>query len=313
MEWQINTSCVIIPILKLTGITYLDHIGTTLYPQSLLSRIYSDLNTNVYGNPHSRNPGSQLVTDIIEQARCRILKHFNTTSQDYSVIFTAGATAALQLLADNFDWKGINQKEGCCKSKSCFCYLQENHTSVIGMRERAAIDGANILCVTEENLCKTFFKSGVSERNTPLQSGINLSRDTGVIFNHSATGITPYCHSLFAFPALCNFSGRKYPLEWIGQAQNGYLVDGGPLCRWFVLLDAASFVSTSSLDLSSCMADFVPISFYKMFGFPSGLGALIVRNNSSYVLNKSYYGGGTVQATISSERFHVLKTNIADR
>lgn len=36
--------------------------------------------------------------------------------------------------------------------------------------------------------------------------------------------------------------------------------------RWWVMLDAAKFVGTSPLDLSSVDADFVALSFYKMFG-----------------------------------------------
>lgn len=36
--------------------------------------------------------------------------------------------------------------------------------------------------------------------------------------------------------------------------------------RWWVLLDAAKFVGTAPLDLSNVEADFVALSFYKMFG-----------------------------------------------
>lgn len=39
---------------------------------------------------------------------------------------------------------------------------------------------------------------------------------------------------------------------------------------WTVLLDAASFVSTSHLDLNLVYPDFVCLSFYKIFGFPTG-------------------------------------------
>lgn len=47
--------------------------------------------------------------------------------------------------------------------------------------------------------------------------------------------------------------------------------------HWKVLLDAAAFVPTQPLDLAACPADFVTVSFYKMMGFPSGVGALLVR------------------------------------
>lgn len=39
-----------------------------------------------------------------------------------------------------------------------------------------------------------------------------------------------------------------------------------PKEQWWVLLDAAKFVGTGSLDLSTVEADFVALSFYKMFG-----------------------------------------------
>ena len=43
--------------------------------------------------------------------------------------------------------------------------------------------------------------------------------------------------------------------------------------RWHVLLDAAKLAATSVLDLSVHRPDFVAVSFYKMFGYPTGLGA----------------------------------------
>ena len=44
-----------------------------------------------------------------------------------------------------------------------------------------------------------------------------------------------------------------------------------------VLLDAAALVGTAALDLRITQPDFVCLSFYKMFGFPCGLGALLVK------------------------------------
>ena len=220
------------------------------------------------------------------------------------MIFTAGATEALRLLAENFNWQVSVTNKKC--GGSCFCYLEQNHTSVVGIREKAASSGAQIICLSENDVLdskrdlhfKTVFNSS---SNDTLDSLVEEHK------NHC-------CHCLFAYPAMCNFSGAKYPLEWVSQAQKGLLFSRcHPSCCWFVVLDAASFVSTSPLDLTACPADFVPISFYKMFGFPTGLGALIVKNSSSYMLRKSYYGGGTVQATISSEMFHVLRENLAEK
>ena len=71
----------------------------------------------------------------------------------------------------------------------------------------------------------------------------------------------------------------------------------------FVLLDAAKFAATSPLDLNVLTnVDFVSISFYKIFGFPTGLGALIVKNKSAHILGKckKYFGGGTVSVVMAT-------------
>lgn len=119
---------------------------------------------------------------------------------------------------------------------------------------------------------------------------------------------------LFCYPAQSNFSGRKYPLSYVKGIQSQQLY---PACehhgRWFVLLDAACFVSCSPLDLSKYPADFVPVSFYKMFGFPTGLGALLMRNEAAKVLRKTYFGGGTAAAYLVAENFFVPKPNVASR
>jgi selenocysteine lyase/cysteine desulfurase len=91
--------------------------------------------------------------------------------------------------------------------------------------------------------------------------------------------------SLFAYPAQSNFSGVRHPLEWVSRAQaRGYRV----------LLDAASFVPSAPLDLGATPADFVALSFYKIFGYPTGVGALIARHEALRELRRRYFGGGTV-------------------
>jgi selenocysteine lyase/cysteine desulfurase len=92
--------------------------------------------------------------------------------------------------------------------------------------------------------------------------------------------------SLFAFPAQSNFSGVRHPLEWVQAAQaRGYRV----------LLDAAAYLPTSRLSLTETPADFVALSFYKIFGYPTGVGALVIRRDATASLRRSYFGGGAVQ------------------
>jgi len=44
-----------------------------------------------------------------------------------------------------------------------------------------------------------------------------------------------------------------------------------------------------------------------------GLGALLVRNDSSWVLEKTYFGGGTVNIALPSQPFHVKRASLEER
>ena len=61
-----------------------------------------------------------------------------------------------------------------------------------------------------------------------------------------------------------------------------------------MLLDAAAFAPTNRLDLSICHPDFVDISFYKIFGYPTGTGCLLARKASAQKLRRPWYAGGTI-------------------
>ncbi|KAL0443167.1 UNVERIFIED_CONTAM: Molybdenum cofactor sulfurase [Sesamum latifolium] len=69
--------------------------------------------------------------------------------------------------------------------------------------------------------------------------------------------------------------------------------------RWMVLIDAAKGSATSPPDLSKYKADFVVVSFYKLFGYPTGIGALIARN-------------GTVAASIADVDFYKRRDGIEE-
>ena len=87
-------------------------------------------------------------------------------------------------------------------------------------------------------------------------------------------------NKLFAFPAQSNVSGVKHDLGWIKKAQD---------LGWDVLLDAAAFVPTNQLDLKEVKPDFVCVSFYKIFGYPTGIGCLMVNKEKFKKLQKPSY------------------------
>ena len=136
----------------------------------------------------------------------------------------------------------------------------DNHNSVNGLRVRARRRGGSIDYV-------------------PLDAGMRMV-DPGPWLAPAARP------SLFAFPAQSNFSGVRHPLGAVKTAkQRGY----------HVLLDAAAYLPSRTLSLSSVPADFVALSFYKMFGYPTGIGALVARRDALALLRRQYFGGGTVQ------------------
>src|SRR5512140_845245 len=110
-------------------------------------------------------------------------------------------------------------------------------------------------------------------------------------------------HNLFAYPAQSNFSSVQHPLEWIEKA-HAY--------GWDVLLDAAAFVPTSKLDLSIVKPDFVPISFYKMFGYPTGVGALLARKQALGKLHRPWFAGGTITvASVQGGKYYLADGHTA--
>ena len=90
---------------------------------------------------------------------------------------------------------------------------------------------------------------------------------------------------LFAFPAQSNFSGVHHPLSLVRSAQS---------LGCHVLLDAAAYLPSYPLSLRACPADFVVLSFYKLFGYPTGIGALVVRKDAWATLARPWFAGGTV-------------------
>jgi selenocysteine lyase/cysteine desulfurase len=104
---------------------------------------------------------------------------------------------------------------------------------------------------------------------------------------------------LFAYPAQSNFSGVHHPLDWIPAAQEQ---------SWDVLLDAAAFTPTNRLDLAKWHPDFVSQSFYKIFGYPTGVGCLIARREALAKLQRPWFAGGTITvASVQGDKFYLAE------
>ncbi|EFJ44557.1 hypothetical protein VOLCADRAFT_64703 [Volvox carteri f. nagariensis] len=262
---------------------YLDYTGSSVYCQTQLENVFSELRQCMFGNPHSANPSSSFTSDRVEEVRDMVLKYFNASPADYQVVFTKSATDALKIVGETFPWS-----EG-----SMFRYLRENHNSVLGIREYALQGGGTFQAVNESFVDRWAMRGDSAGDHSPAN-----------------TRFPAPTYSLFAFPAEDNFAGvLKYPLSWVRGVQSRSTDSH----RWLVMVDAAAYVPTQPLDLSQTPIDFVDLSFYKMFGYPTGLGALIIKTNLVPLLRKVFWGGGTVALATSEDNFHVLKCRPSDR
>jgi selenocysteine lyase/cysteine desulfurase len=250
--------------LDALGQVYLDYTGSGLYAASQVRRHAELLLGRVFGNPHSTNPASRESTELVERARRRVLDFFGASADEYAVVFTANASHALKLVGESYPFAAGDE----------LLLTFDNHNSVNGIREYDRAHGARTVYV-------------------PMVPP-DLRVDEAVL-DRALEGARPGGSNLFAFPAQSNFSGVQHPLEWIGKAQE----------RGFdVLLDAAAFVPTNRMDLGRWHPDFVALSFYKMFGYPTGVGALIARKAALARLHRPWFAGGTINvASVQADRF----------
>ena len=185
---------------------------------------------------------------------------------DYTAIFTQNATAALKQVGESYPFA----------PGGCYLLTVDNHNSANGIREYAIAKGASVV---------------YAPLTTP-ELRIDRAR-LGELF----AGAAASADNLFAYPAQSNFTGVTHPLECVEEAH---------AAGWDVLLDAAAFVPTNQLDLHAVNPDFVSVSFYKMFGYPTGLGCLLVRHAALSKLRRPWFAGGTVNfATVQGQQ-HLL-------
>jgi selenocysteine lyase/cysteine desulfurase len=250
--------------LDAEGHVYLDYTGAGLYAESQLRDHLALLREHVFGNPHSHNPTSAAMTERVERARAAVLDFFHAPGDEYVAVFTPNATGALRLVGEAYPFRPGDR----------FLLSFDNHNSVNGIREFARARGAET----------TYVPSVAPEL-----------RIDATLLPRYLTEVGGEHHNLFAYPAQSNFSGVQHPLEWIDLAHaNG----------WDVLLDAAAFVPTNRLNLSDFKPDFVALSFYKMFGWPTGVGALLARREALARLERPWFSGGTVVAAFVQREWH---------
>ncbi|KAI0090817.1 PLP-dependent transferase [Irpex rosettiformis] len=256
------------------GEAYVDYMGGSLYPNSLVRVHTNFLNRNVLGNTHSVNNSSRLSATHAAAARKAVLSFFNAPP-DYTVVFTANASAALKLVGESFPFS----------PDGCYILGADSHNSVHGIRQFAIQRGAQV-----------HYIESTSTGGMDVADALNtLSR------HHHPDHPAP---SLFALTGQSNVSNAKNPLVLIKHAASmGY----------YTLLDAAALAPTSVISLSETPVDAMAISFYKMFGFPTGVGALIVKKSFLEKLRRPWFAGGTVDVVQAPGTIFTLTSEINEQ
>ncbi|UNI23816.1 Molybdenum cofactor sulfurtransferase [Purpureocillium takamizusanense] len=258
------------------GHTYVDYTGAGLPARRQYHAHKARLEGATFGNPHSMNPTSHSATVLVEKTRERVLSYLNASPDEYQVIFTPNATGAAKLVGEAYSFR----------KSSRLVLTSDNHNSVVGLREFAGRAGAHTNYVPIQQPSLRIATSAVTKA-LPRRKRFSLGK------------VSPGRRGLFAYPAQSNFSGVRHPLGWVSLAQErGY----------DVLLDAAAYLPTCALDLSTVQPDFVIISWYKVFGFPTGVGCLVARHDAMARLKRPYFAGGTVEAATIGVPWHKLST-----
>ncbi|KAK3370686.1 pyridoxal phosphate-dependent transferase [Podospora didyma] len=294
---------------------YLDYTGAGLAAKAQHRAHEERLAESVFGNPHSVNPTSEAATEAVEKARARVLAHFNASPDEYAVIFTPNATGAARLVGEAYPFRRGKR----------FVLTADNHNSINGIREYARHGRSKTVYVrTAPN--NPNLRVNSADVVTALPERKSLRNRLSSLFSPSCTSSTsssssgddektssfsplgkPGRNGLFAYPAQSNFTGVRHPLSWIPLAQaRGY----------DVLLDAAAYLPTATLDLSptsSIKPDFVTLSFYKLFGYPTGVGCLIAKPSALSRLSRPWFSGGTIQAVAVGLPWHKMAADPSAR
>jgi molybdenum cofactor sulfurtransferase len=243
-----------------TETTYLDHAGTTVYAKSLITAFSRDMNSRLFGNPHSMSVSSRLSTQRTDDVRFRVLQFFNASPEEFDVVFAANTTAAIKLVADSL--------RDCDSGGFWYGYHVDSHTSVVGVREVAEM---GYQCFQDVDVDDWIAEIGRAQSKAPR---------------------------LFAFPAQSNMNGRRLPIRWCEQIRSA-ANEAGNVFTLLDAASFVS-TAPLDLSNATSAPDFTALSFYKIFGFPDLGALIVRKSVARILERRKFFGGGTVDMVIAS-------------
>ncbi len=246
-------------------LVYLDSAATSQKPKQVVDAIsyyYQNQNSNVHRGAHTL---SRAATAAYEDARDTIASFVNAHSRN-EVVFTSGATEAINLVASSYGRKFLKEGDEIVLSE------MEHHSNLIPWQLLAEQTGAVLRYVNVD------FESG----------GLDLEQMSGY-FNEKTKIVT--------FQHVSNVMACVNPVKEIvaqvrAKAPNAV-----------VLLDACQSVPNRPVDVQDLGVDFLAASGHKMCG-PTGIGFLWGKEHILNSM-PPYMGGGEMidHVTLSGATF----------
>lgn len=259
------------------GSVYLDYTGAALPPASLLKSHSKWLRSTVAGNPHSTSPASLLSSAATEEARMAVLSFFDADPEEYDVVWTANATGGFRIVGETYDWED-----------KTVLIPRDAHNSLNSLARKAQAGGGGFEFVEFDTA-----SSG--------SSGLDTISKEAYLKALSSNGEAKEEKGLIFFTGQSNITGAKLDFSLLPQAK---------AFGWDVGLDAAALAPSTRISLRENSAiDFMVVSMYKIVGYPTGLGALIMKKGmySKMTKKSTFFGGNIIGITMDRFEFSLVE------
>lgn len=243
-------------------LVYLDSAATALKPATVISAeqaYYTHFSSNIARGIY---PMAEEATEAFEKARTTVASFIGARSEE--IVFTAGTTASLNLVADLFT-PHITKKDALVTT------ALEHHSNFLPWKELAHRTGASfhIIPVT---------KNGEFDETTLPTL---ITQETKIV----------------ALGAVSNVLGIINPIKAI--IQKIRKINPSVI----VVVDAAQAIGHMPVDVVDWDADFVAFSGHKLFG-PTGTGVLFGKHSLLQTLRPVSFGGGMVLDACAPETLY---------
>ncbi len=233
-------------------LVFLDNAASSQRPAAVIDAI-SDCYRRFYANVHRGiHTLSEESTEQFELARQSVARFINARPSE--TIFTAGATAAINLVARSWGDMHVGRDDVVLLT------IAEHHANIVPWHQLSSRTG-----------CRVEF--------LPLRDDFRVD---GEMVRESLERLRP---KIFAFTAASNVLGTEHPVaHWTSLAhQFGSTV----------LVDAAQSVPHQVTDVKAWDADFIAFSGHKMCG-PTGIGVLYGKEQLLDSMPPFLGGGGMI-------------------